>query len=122
MNARSIAAALGFTAALIASPAIGHAQEFYIGEPVVQNDLQIVPNYLVGIEMDHMPPGMEMGADSIHLEADVHATKNEKHGFARRCLDPLPHHPLHAGQGRQQIQKDRQARADDRRRRTALRQ
>lgn len=27
------------------------------------------------------PPGMEMGADTIHLEADVHATKNEKHGF-----------------------------------------
>jgi hypothetical protein len=88
MNARSFAAALGFAAALIALPALGHAQEFYIGEPIVQNDLQIVPNYLLGIEMDHMPPGMEMGADTIHLEADVHATKNEKHGFAEDAWIP----------------------------------
>jgi uncharacterized protein involved in high-affinity Fe2+ transport len=88
MNVRSFAAALGFAAALIAWPALGQAQEFYIGEPVVQNDLQIVPNYLVGIEMDHMPPGMEMGADTIHLEADVHATKSEKHGFAEDAWIP----------------------------------
>src|ERR1700746_299864 len=81
MNIRSFAAMLGFAAAFVALPALGHAQEFYIGEPVVQNDMQIVPNYLVGIEMDRMPPGIEMGPDSIHLEADVHATKNEKHGF-----------------------------------------
>jgi hypothetical protein len=38
-----------------------YAAEFYIGEPVVQDDMQIVPNYLVVIEMDHMPPGGKMG-------------------------------------------------------------
>jgi uncharacterized protein involved in high-affinity Fe2+ transport len=64
------------------------AEEFYIGEPVTQNDLQIVPNYLVGIEMDRMPPGMEMGADTVHLEADVHATKSEKHGFGEDAWIP----------------------------------
>src|SRR5271154_4447810 len=88
MNVRKISAAISFAAGLVLLPTIGHAQEFYIGETVVQNDLQIVPNYLVGIEMDQMPPGMEMGADSIHLEADVHATKSEKHGFAEDAWIP----------------------------------
>ncbi len=59
------------------------AGEFYVGEPIVQDDLQIVPNYLTGIKMDRMPKGMDMSADAIHLEADVHATEDEKHGFPR---------------------------------------
>lgn len=67
---------------------LASAAEFYIGEPVEQDDLQIVPNYLTGIEMDKMPPGMEKGADTIHLEADVHATKDEKHGFAEDAWIP----------------------------------
>jgi uncharacterized protein involved in high-affinity Fe2+ transport len=57
------------------------AGEFYVGEPIVQNNLQIVPHYLVGIEMAPMPKGMAMGPDAVHLEVDVHATKDEKHGF-----------------------------------------
>jgi uncharacterized protein involved in high-affinity Fe2+ transport len=57
------------------------AKEFYIGEPVVQNDMQLVPHYLVGIEMAPMPKGAAMGKDAVHLEVDVHATKDEKHGF-----------------------------------------
>jgi uncharacterized protein involved in high-affinity Fe2+ transport len=69
-------------------PTFGRAAEFYIEEPVVQDDVQIVPNYLVGIEMDHMPPGMQMGPDTIHPEADVHATKNEKHGFPEDAWIP----------------------------------
>ena len=74
--------------AVALTPALATAAEFYIGEPVEQNGLQIVPNYLVGIEMDRMPPGMEMGPDAIHLEADVHATKDEKHGFAEDAWIP----------------------------------
>ncbi len=88
MNIAKISAALAVTAGIALMAAPSRAGEFYIGEPVVQNDLQIVPNYLVGIEMDHMPPGMEMGADTIHLEADVHATKTEKHGFAEDAWIP----------------------------------
>jgi len=64
------------------------AAEFYVGEPVEREGLQIVPNYLVGIEMDGMPPGMEMGPGTVHLEADVHATKEEKHGFAEDAWMP----------------------------------
>jgi uncharacterized protein involved in high-affinity Fe2+ transport len=64
------------------------AAEFYVGEPVEREGLQIVPNYLVGIEMDGMPAGMEMGRESVHLEADVHATKAEPHGFAEDAWMP----------------------------------
>ena len=68
---------------LIALPAIGLAapawavQEFYVGEPVVREGMQIVPNYLTGVEMDKIPSGMGMTRDSVHLEADIHATKEE---------------------------------------------
>src|ERR1700744_2294484 len=73
---------LAVSAASLLAPASAQAaQEFYIGEPVVKDGMQIVPNYLIGIEMDRMPPGMAMGKDTVHLEADVHATKDEKHGF-----------------------------------------
>lgn len=76
--------------AVLAGPATGAAgAEYYIGEPVEQEHLQIVPNYLLGIEMDKMPPGgMEMGPDTVHLEADVHATKDEPHGFAEDAWIP----------------------------------
>ncbi len=64
------------------------AQEFYVGEPVVQSGMQIVPNYLTGIEMDRHPAGMAMDKDAVHLEADVHATKDETHGFAEDAWIP----------------------------------
>lgn len=72
---------------LAALPALA-AQEFYIGEPVVKEGMQIVPNYLTGIEMDRHPSGMAMGKDSVHIEADVHATKDESHGFAEDAWIP----------------------------------
>ena len=65
-----------------------HAGEFYIGEPVVKEHIQIVPNYLLGIEMNKHVPGMEMGKDAIHLEADVHAAKDEPHGLAEDVWIP----------------------------------
>lgn len=72
----------------VALPALAQAAEFYIGEPIVREGMQIVPNYLIGIEMDRMPPGMEMEGETIHLEADVHATKDEAHGFAEDAWIP----------------------------------
>jgi hypothetical protein len=78
--------ALAFPIALLSvlalAPAANAAQEFYIGEPVVKENMQIVPNYLTGITMDRMPKGMEMGGkDNVHLEADIHATASDNHGF-----------------------------------------
>jgi periplasmic iron binding protein len=57
------------------------AKEYYVGEPVVQNEIKIVPHYLLGIEMAPMPKGAAMGPNAVHLEVDVHATNGEKHGF-----------------------------------------
>ena len=54
----------------------------------MQENLQIAPNYLTGIQMDQMPKGMEMSPDAIHLEADVHATKNVKHRFRKDAWIP----------------------------------
>ena len=74
-------------ALFLASPA-GAVQEFYVGEPVVKEGMQIVPNYLTGVEMSPMPAGMAMGKDAVHLEADVHATNAEAHGFSEDAWIP----------------------------------
>lgn len=76
LPASLLAAAVVFAANLPAA-----AKEFYVGEPVVHDDMQIVPHYLLGIEMSPMTQGMEMSPGAVHLEVDVHATKDEKHGF-----------------------------------------
>ena len=74
--------------ALVASAGAVSAKEFYVGEPVVRQDLQLVPHYLTGIRMEPMADGMEMSADAVHLELDVHATKDETHGFAEDMWIP----------------------------------
>ncbi len=81
---------LTVSAAVLAllAPSLARAAEFYIGEPVVQDGTQIVPNYLTGIEMDHMPPGGGMGPNVVHLEADIHATGAEAHGFPEDAWIP----------------------------------
>ena len=86
MSRRLILAAIAGT--LLAAAPSWAAQEFYIGEPVVKDGMQIVPNYLTGIEMDRHPPGMAMGKNTVHIEADVHATKDETHGFAEDAWIP----------------------------------
>lgn len=72
---------LAAAASLAAAPA-AMAREYYVGGPVHADDMEIVANYLLGIEMAPMPPGMAHGPDAIHLEADVHATANNPYGFA----------------------------------------
>ncbi len=73
---------------VLAAAPVWAAQEYYIGEPVVKEGMQIVPNYLTGIEMDRHPPGMAMTKNAVHIEADVHATKDEAHGFAEDAWIP----------------------------------
>ena len=55
-----------FAISLCIAPA--GAKEFYVGEPVVKNEMQIVPHYLLGIEMSAMPKGKDMSHDAVHLE------------------------------------------------------
>jgi periplasmic iron binding protein len=57
------------------------AREFFVGGPVHKNDMEIVANYLVGIEMAPMMKDMLEGPDVIHLEADVHATADNVYGY-----------------------------------------
>ena len=57
------------------------AREYFVGGPVHEHDMEIVANYLVGVEMAPMPPGMAMGSDVIHLEADVHAMADNAYGY-----------------------------------------
>jgi uncharacterized protein involved in high-affinity Fe2+ transport len=75
----AIAAVAGLAALGAATAA--DAAEFNIGQPIVKNGLQIVPNYLLGVQMAGMVPGMDMGKDAIHLEADVHAARKEAHNL-----------------------------------------
>lgn len=67
-------------AVLLVAPA--SAREYFVGGPVHKNDMEIVANYLVGIEMAPMMKDMVHGPDVIHLEADVHATADNVYGYA----------------------------------------
>jgi len=57
------------------------AREFYVGGPVHEHDMEIVANYLVGVEMAPAMHDAPQDPDVIHLEADVHATADNVHGF-----------------------------------------
>src|SRR5262249_53785099 len=81
MGIRHPLSLIAFAACLIL-PSVASAGEFYVGEPIVQDNMQIVPNYLTGIKMQPMPKGMDMGWDATPIEPDSHQTKDEKHGFA----------------------------------------
>ncbi len=76
IKAMTLAAACGLVVARSAN-----AREYFVGGPVHQHDMEIVANYLVGIEMAPMMPGMATGDDVIHLEADVHATADNVYGY-----------------------------------------
>lgn len=77
-SAGVLAAAALAGSVLVAGPA---AADYYIGEPVVKENLQLSPAYLRGIEMEPMPADMSMDKDAIHIEIDIHATDKETHGF-----------------------------------------
>jgi len=76
---RLVLSAAVFSLLLSSSPS--QAREYYIGGPVTQHDMEIVGNYLTGIEMAPMLPGMVHGPDVIHVEADIHATADNPNGF-----------------------------------------
>lgn len=65
--------------------AVSHAQAAVIGAPVLQDGIEIVPAALSGVEVDRVTP---VGADSVWLVADVHATKEGRHGFAEHAFIP----------------------------------
>jgi len=67
-----------------------HAREYFVGGPVKEQDMEIVANYLIGVEMAPMGE-MTMhhdGGDMIHLEADIHATADNPYGYADSAWIP----------------------------------
>lgn len=58
------------------------AAEYPVGKPHLVAGMEIAAVYLQPIEMD--PPGMMLAASQadIHLEADIHATGDNRNGFA----------------------------------------
>jgi uncharacterized protein involved in high-affinity Fe2+ transport len=77
---KKLAGVIG-AAALAAAHTAG-AREYYVGGPVLEHDMEIVANYLVGIEMAPMAKDMvHSGPDVIHIEADVHATADNIYGY-----------------------------------------
>ncbi|HTJ62589.1 MAG TPA: iron transporter [Alphaproteobacteria bacterium] len=70
---------------VLATPA--DAREYFVGGPVKEHDMEIVANYLVGVQMAPMSQTMDGmmehgSADMIHLEADIHATADSPYGYA----------------------------------------
>jgi uncharacterized protein involved in high-affinity Fe2+ transport len=66
------------------SPAIKPAgfREYPIGDEVLRDHMRIAAVWLPPIAMEGMP-AMSAGGDVIHLEADIHATEGNPHGFAK---------------------------------------
>lgn len=64
------------------TPALASAAEFPIGQPQLVSGMEIAAVYLQPIEME--PAGMMAPASTsdIHLEADIHATSDNRNGFA----------------------------------------
>ncbi len=74
--------------ASVAASGVARADEFPIGEALVKEGLRIVPCYVTGVQLDKTPAGMGIDADTVHLQADIHATKDEAHGFAEGAWMP----------------------------------
>lgn len=82
MVARIRLAAVGVGLGVLLAMQPATAKEYFVGGPVHVHDMEIVANYLVGVKMAPMPPGMaHQGGDVIHLEADVHATADNVYGY-----------------------------------------
>ena len=78
------------SAALVAAayPLTALAAETPIGKPHTENGMEVAAVYLQPIEMD--PPGMMRPAkeSDIHLEADIHATADNKNGLPEGAWAP----------------------------------
>ncbi|TAL55555.1 iron transporter [Pandoraea sp.] len=70
------------SACLIGVMATVQAAEYPIGKPQIAGGMEVAAVYLQPVTMD--PPGMMRKAEDsdIHLEADIHAVKNNPNGFA----------------------------------------
>jgi uncharacterized protein involved in high-affinity Fe2+ transport len=64
-------------AVLLAAAPAGAAHAVVVGGPLLRDGIEIVPSYQPDVTVDRIATV----AGGIHLEAAVHATKDEPHGF-----------------------------------------
>ena len=74
--------AILFAAVALTTLADGaHSDEYFVGAPIAKNGLRISAAYVLGVAMTpEMPPTPGAG-DVLHLEADIEATADNRHGF-----------------------------------------
>lgn len=77
---RTVAPAI-LVMALMGVRAAAGTEEIAIGKPVVRNGLKVAPVYLAAVTMDDYRNGAAPAPEAIHLEADIHAVKGNRHGF-----------------------------------------
>jgi uncharacterized protein involved in high-affinity Fe2+ transport len=65
----------------------GAGRAAVIGGPLLRDGIEIVPSAQTGVELDR-PAAMSRAADTVFLVADVHAGKDEPHGFAEHAFIP----------------------------------
>ena len=75
-------------AAILPAPLCGEASAAVIGGPLLRDGIEIIPSAVSGVELDRLPAGMSRMADAIFLAADIHAAKDEAHGFAEHAFIP----------------------------------
>lgn len=68
--------------------AVSPAGAAVIGSPLLRDGLEIAPSMLTGVELDRSPVPLRRGADSVFLVADVHAAKDDAHGFGEHAFIP----------------------------------
>lgn len=70
-----------FAALMLPSPA--SAGETLIGKPITKNGMIIAAFYLQPVDMSPVVPGppSDPAHADVHLEADIHAGKDDAHGF-----------------------------------------
>jgi hypothetical protein len=85
---RFITGSLAAAAMSLAFASSAMALEYPIGKPVLQNGLEIAAVYLQPTKME--PEGMMRKAEEsdIHLEADIHALKDNPNGFEEAAWVP----------------------------------
>jgi hypothetical protein len=64
------------------------AQAAVIGGPLLREGMEIVPSTETAVVLDRTPASMSRAADAVFLIADVHATRDEPHGFPEHAFIP----------------------------------
>ncbi|NWK78098.1 hypothetical protein DBR44_18790 [Aquitalea sp. FJL05] len=85
---RSTISTVLLASAALTLSAVAAAKEYPIGKPAIKNGMEIGAVYLQPTKME--PEGMMRKAEEsdVHLEADIHAVKNNPNGFEEGAWMP----------------------------------